>query len=74
MLAVLKIPLVYLAAVLWWAIRADLQGPAGGRSWECAPRWLHAVGTSGDVDNRSQPGSAPNRPSGRMALRLRGPL
>jgi hypothetical protein len=29
MLVVLKIPMVYLAAVVWWAVRAEPQ-PAGG--------------------------------------------
>ena len=35
MLVVLKLPMVYLAVVVWWAIRAEPR-PAGGRSDERA--------------------------------------
>ena len=30
MLVVLKIPVVYLAAVVWWAVRAQPEAPLGG--------------------------------------------
>jgi hypothetical protein len=30
MLVVLKIPMVYLAAVVWWAVRAEPEVPGGG--------------------------------------------
>lgn len=30
MLVVLKIPVVYLAVVVWWAVRAEPEIPAGG--------------------------------------------
>ena len=30
MLVVLKIPMVYLAVVVWWAVRAEPQAPEGG--------------------------------------------
>jgi hypothetical protein len=30
MLVVLKLPMVYLAVVVWWAIRAEPHSPAGG--------------------------------------------
>ncbi|HUG64241.1 MAG TPA: hypothetical protein VMK83_03410 [Gaiellaceae bacterium] len=30
MLVVLKIPLIYLAAVVWWAVRAQPEAPGGG--------------------------------------------
>ena len=30
MLVVLKIPVVYLAAVVWWAVRAQPETPLGG--------------------------------------------
>jgi hypothetical protein len=37
MLVVLKLPMVYLAAVVWWAIRAEPHsaggGPGGGRAF-----------------------------------------
>jgi hypothetical protein len=35
MLLVLKIPLIYLAGVVWWAIRAE-PVPEGGSGGECA--------------------------------------
>lgn len=30
MLVVLKIPVIYLAAVVWWAVRAEPEGPPSG--------------------------------------------
>lgn len=30
MLVVLKIPMIYLAAVVWWAVRAEPHAPTGG--------------------------------------------
>jgi hypothetical protein len=30
MLVVLKIPMIYLAAVVWWAVRAEPHAPGGG--------------------------------------------
>lgn len=39
MLVILKIPVVYLCAVVWWAVRAEPQPPEGaGRLVAVAPR------------------------------------
>ena len=68
MLVVLKLPLVYLAVVLWWAIRAEPR-PAGGSDEVGVLSPLTPCGW--DEWRRRQsvrPGSRPNRPSGRVAL------
>jgi hypothetical protein len=38
MLVILKIPVVYLCAVVWWAIRAEPEPPEGAPSLVRAPR------------------------------------
>ena len=38
MLVILKIPVVYLCAVVWWAIRAEPEAPQGARSLVPLPR------------------------------------
>ncbi len=45
MLVVLKIPIVYLAVVVWWAIRSE-PAPEGGPGQAMrSPRWCRAPGT-----------------------------
>jgi hypothetical protein len=76
MLLVLKIPIVYLCAVLWWAIRAEPRGeepaalvPAVSDTPPAAPAWTLRA----RLRRRSR-GGPPRRPSGAPspALRARG--
>jgi hypothetical protein len=66
MLVILKIPMVYLAVVVWWAIRAEPR-PGGGGS-ETAPAFVPLTPCGWDEwkRQRSSPSSGrprPRRPS-----------
>ncbi len=71
MLVVLKIPIIYLAVVVWWAIRAEPR-PAGGGDEVGVLAPLAPCGWDEWRRRRSvRPGSRPNRPPGRVALARR---
>ncbi|HSF61958.1 MAG TPA: hypothetical protein VLA69_09705 [Gaiellaceae bacterium] len=67
MLVVLKIPLVYLATVVWWAVRAEpLPGDDGERPDVFVP--LTPCGWNEWRRRRpTRPGKRPIRPSGRIS-------
>lgn len=69
MLLVLKIPVVYLAAVVWWAIRAEPLPEGPGSDERLAPPLDLPPGSCGWEDwkhrrVRSQRGGRPLRPGG----------
>lgn len=72
MLLVLKIPMVYLAVVVWWAVRAQPEAP-GGRDDTGVLAPLTPCGWNDRQRRRVRPtGRRPNRPSrGRLAARTR---
>jgi hypothetical protein len=65
MLVVLKIPIVYLCVVVWWAIRAEPETEAPPDGVRAAPVDDTPLGPSGPVWRR-MPGSRPG-PSRRPA-------
>lgn len=71
MLVVLKIPVVYLAAVVWWAVRAQPETPLGGDdAGVLAP--LTPCGWDDWKRRRTRPRRRPVRPSGpRVAAKVR---
>ncbi|HET9437453.1 MAG TPA: hypothetical protein VFO64_04570 [Gaiellaceae bacterium] len=71
MLVVLKIPVIYLAAVVWWAVRAEPTGEVGGdEAGVLTP--LPPCGWDDWKRRRARVrGWRPNRPPGRVALRAR---
>ena len=71
MLLVLKIPVVYLAAVVWWAVRAQPETPMGGDD-VCTLAPLTPCGWDDWKRRRSRPGRRPVAPSRRRAtVRMR---
>lgn len=69
MLVVLKIPVVYLCAVVWWAVRAEPKPLEGaGRTAELLPVVPPAPGPCGWRRRRGVPRHPPVRPRpGRVA-------
>jgi hypothetical protein len=67
MLLVLKIPVVYLAAVVWWAIRAEPPAPEGGTDGDGALLPLAPCGWDDWKRRRgaTRPRPAPVGPGGR---------
>ncbi len=70
MLVVLKIPLVYISAVVWWAVRAEPDAAGGGATDEVgAITPLEPCGWADWKRRRLRPnGRRPNRP---IAPRMR---
>jgi len=74
LLLVLKIPCVYLAAVVWWAIRAEPRPPEAPAALVpvadtpappgVGPRWS----ARNDVRRRARPPRTPRRPAGRRRV------
>ncbi|OFW48132.1 MAG: hypothetical protein A2146_08180 [Actinobacteria bacterium RBG_16_67_10] len=72
MLVVLKLPLVYIAVVLWWAIRAEPRSAEGGDEVGVASAPLTPCSWTDGRRRRSvRPDSRPIRPSGRFARAAR---
>ena len=70
MLVVLKIPLVYLCAVVWWAIRAEpVTGDGGETADVLVP--LTPCGWDDWKRRRRSPRLRPPRPSGNRSARVR---
>ena len=71
MLVILKIPVVYLCAVVWWAIRAEPRPLEGaGRLRSLAPRPRAATGDAPDVAAvraAARPAARRARPARRVA-------
>jgi len=62
MLVVLKIPMIYLAAVVWWAVRAE---PTPGGGEEPDRTFVPLTPCGWDESRRRGPGGPPtHRPSG----------
>jgi hypothetical protein len=67
MLLILKIPLVYVCWVVWWAIKAEPEIGSEGESFESPWKpWQHP---SGSRPPRRGPHGAPARASARAARR-----
>lgn len=64
MLVVLKIPVVYLSIVVWWAIRAEPVSEGGpGESWASVPLTPCGWDEWRRRRPRRRPGPRPNRPT-----------
>ncbi len=71
MLVVLKIPLIYLGAVVWWAVRAEPETAAGGDEVG-VPAALTPCGWSDWQRRRSRrPSRRPVRPTGAARVAAR---
>lgn len=73
MLGVLKIPVIYLAVVVWWAVRAEPEAPGLDDDPVRVLEPVHPCGW-GDWKRRrpARPGRAPTRPRGpRLPARAR---
>ena len=69
MLVVLKIPVVYMAVVVWWAVRPE-PGPTGGADDVAIFVPLAPCGWD-EWRRRRSPGFRPIRPTGRPFSRAR---
>jgi hypothetical protein len=70
MLVILKIPVVYLCAVVWWAIKAEPEVEGGGAADDTAPepwRPWHSWRRAGSRPRRGGPHGAPVRSYARAA-------
>lgn len=69
MLLILKLPVIYLAAVVWWAVRAQPETPGTGADEADALAPLTPCGWGDWKGGRRvrRIGWRPNRPSGRRA-------
>jgi hypothetical protein len=71
MLVILKIPVVYLCAVVWWAIKAEPEVEGGGATEDAAPEpwrpWHSRRRQSGPRPRRGGPHGSPARSYARTA-------
>ncbi len=69
MLVILKIPLIYLGVVVWWAVRAEPEVPDGGDEvGVLAP--LEPCDWNHRQRRRARPRRGPVRPRGRPRVRV----
>ena len=69
MLVILKIPLVYVCWVIWWAIKAEPEIGADGQSFDNS--WKPWQRPSGPRPQRTGPHGAPARANARATRRER---
>jgi hypothetical protein len=70
MLLILKIPLVYVCWIMWWAVKSEPEVGSGGDSFDSVP-WKPWQNPSGSRPPRNGPHGVPARASGRPANRER---
>jgi hypothetical protein len=64
MLAVLKIPMIYLGIVVWWAIQAEPEAPVGGDEVRVLAPLTPCGWTDWQRRRPRRPGRGPIRPRG----------
>ena len=74
MMVILKLPIVYLVVVVWWAIRAVPEPPLEGASLPVAPSWSPQTGQGRRGGRRSGPHGGPVRTYARRAETARARL
>ena len=67
MMVILKLPIVYLVIVVWWAIRAVPEPPLEGAALPVAPSWSPRTGGGRRGGRRSGPHGGPVRTYARSA-------
>jgi hypothetical protein len=71
MLVILKIPIIYLAIVVWWAVRAAPEAPTGGDEAGVLEPPAPCDWSDWQRRRSPRPGRGPGRPRGRVPARVR---
>ena len=74
MMVILKLPIVYLVVVVWWAIRAVPEPPLEGAALPVRPAWSPRPGGGRRDGRRSGPRGGPVRTYARRAETARARL